>query len=518
MKIESRGFTWKIAIPLVVTLLVATLISYQQTVLYLTDKWANFAVGEYAHGFLVLAIAAYLIFINRHRIAVVAPCPDARILPLLLLSVCLWIASALVDVQVAQAIALWLVLFTLLWAMLGTKVALLLAFPFTYILFALPIWFPLSPILQDITADVVFYVIRYIGVPALRQENVIVLSSGSLAIEEACSGLRYLMAGLTLSTLYAYINYQGVMARATVIIVSAVAAILSNFVRVFIVVYLGYTSEMQHPLVYDHLMLGWYLFGGMVVALLFIDNQLARRLSLTGGPDLLPKNGSGEGTSCSKSFIAVAVVSVLCAVMLAAGPLLINYSNSSGNVATSQAGEVSGRPDLPTAIEGWGKIDAVDDWHPVFNGAQEAKYVYAKADKQVTLYVAYYKNQAQGKELINDLNAITNNKEWRTRYPRAHLLVHDESDVLEQLLVKNDKVKKLVWYQYNVAGKDTANLYEAKLLQVVGVLSGKPQAYVMAVATLVRNDDASAREVLAEFFSDVEMFLANDGRLIPVTD
>jgi len=518
LKIESRGFTWKIAIPLAVSLFVATLISYQQTVLYLSEIWANFAVGEYAHGFLVLVIAAYLIFINRHRIAAVAPCPDARILPLLLLSVCLWVASALVDVQAAQAIALWLVLFTLLWAMLGTKVALLLAFPFTYILFALPIWFPLSPVLQDITADVVFYVIRYIGVPALRQENVIVLSSGSLAIEEACSGLRYLMAGLTLSTLYAYINYQGVMARATVIIVSAGAAILSNFLRVFIVVYLGYTSDMQHPLVYDHLMLGWYLFGGMVVILLFIDNQCARCLSLTGGPDLLPKNGSAEDIVCSKSVITVAVVSVLCAVMVAAGPLLINYSNSSGGVATSQKGEVNGRLALPAVIEGWQQIDAVDDWHPVFNGAQEAKYVYAKANKQVTLYVAYYQDQAQGKELINDLNVITNNKEWRTRYSRAHLLVHDESDVLEQLLVKDDKVKKLVWYQYNVAGKDTANLYEAKLLQVVGVLSGRPQAYVMAVATPLLTNHASAREILAEFFFDIKMFLENNGRLIPVTD
>lgn len=518
MKNESRGFNWKIAIPLVVLLLAVTLISYQQTVLYLTEKWTNFAMGEYAHGFLVLGIAAYLIFINRHRIAVVSPCPDARILPLLLLSVCLWMVSMLVDVQTAQTVALWLVFSTLLWTMLGTKVALLLAFPFAYILFALPIWFPLSPILQDLTADVVFYVIRYIGVPALRQENIIVLSSGSLAVEEACSGLRYLMASLTLATLYAYLNYQGFVARAAVIVVAAGAAILSNFLRVFIVVYLGYRTDMQHPLVHDHLMLGWYLFGGVVVILLFMDNQLARRLSLSGGPDLSPKSGAVERTNCNKGFVTVAVISMACAAVVIAGPLVINYSINSGGAGGDSTAEANESLHLPTVIQGWQQKDAMDDWRPVFNGAQEIKYVYEKAGKQVTLYVAYYRAQVQGKELINDLNKITDNKAWRSKYSRAHLVAFNDSKVREQLLIKSGSINKLVWYRYHVAGKNTANLYEAKLLQVVGVFSGQPLAYVMAAATPVLTDADSARKVLAEFFTDVEMFLANDGRLTPITD
>ena len=64
--------------------------------------------------------------------------------------------------------------------------------------------------------------------------------------------------------------------RLVVVLIAAAAAVLGNMVRVFIVVYLGYATDMQHPLIRDHLALGWYLFGGLVVILLFLDARLQR--------------------------------------------------------------------------------------------------------------------------------------------------------------------------------------------------------------------------------------------------
>ncbi len=513
-------YDWRWAISLFMVSFAVTLVVYLPTVQYLTGVWGDFAVGEYAHGYLVLAIAVYLVVINRERLAVRPPCPDARILPLLALAVFFWLLSALVDVQVAQALGLWSVVFALVWVLFGTRAALLLFFPLLYILFALPIWFPLSQLLQDMTADAVFFVTRLIQIPAYRHENLIVLSSGTLSIEEACSGLRYLMAALTLSTLYAYLNYQHILSRVTVVVTAALAAILSNFVRVFVVVYLGYKTDMQHPLVYDHLMLGWYLFGGVVVILLFIDNRVARMLNLEEKPEQPKRDDSTGIRPCAKGVAPVFVIWMCSVMLLVAGPLLLRMS-----VATqdSQSVTSAGVADggiintivLPEKIGGWSRIPTEDDgWFPVYHGAMEAKYSYRKEGRQVTVFVGYYKNQHQGDEMVNDLNRIANKKVWRPQYVRDRLQHRQGYTVREQLLARTNSQNKLVWYRYNVSGKDTVNKYEAKLLQALGVFTGNAQAYVVAASTYSGSDTGEARKLLADFFADMKMFMNNDGRFI----
>ena len=497
--------------------------AYFSTIEYLAAVWGDISVGEYAHGYLVLAIAAYLVAINRFRLRALTPCPEFRILPLLALAVCFWLLAAIADVQLAQALGLWMILLTLLWAALGTRVALLLLFPVLYILFALPIWFPLSQVLQDLSADVVFYVTRLLHIPAMRQENLIVLSYGTLSIEEACSGLRYLMAALTLSTLYAYLNYRSAVARVVVVLVAASAAIVSNFIRVFIVVYLGYKTDMQHPLVYDHLMLGWYLFGGMVVLLLIVDNRLAKWLSLPGGPDLSLVNLNAGKHQCEKSLSTQLVVWLLVAVLLISGPLLLRLLTMADGDPGSAANSVS--VSLPQSIGQWNRkpFDEKDGWRPVFHGANELQAVYEKGGEQLTVYVAYYARQQQGAEMINDFNKISNKKVWHTLYTRDRMQQYKTGIVREQKLAKSNDVhkrhlNKLVWYQYSVAGRQTVNLYMAKILQAIGVLTGKPQAYVMAVAIPVSAETRQARKVLADFFADVNMFIDNDGRLVQSAD
>jgi exosortase A len=239
--------------------------------------WNQLQIGEYSHGYLVVAISLYLILRQRRTLSTLTPCPNTWALLAVAAASLLWMLAALADVQMLQTVGLLLVVLAVVWTVVGNRVTRALLFPILFIGFAIPVWFPLSPLLQDLTADAVFGTIRLLGIPALRQENLIVLPAGRLSIEEACSGLRYLLAALTLGTLYAYLNYKTFRARLIIVLISVGAAVLSNMLRVFIVVYLGYTTDMQHPLVHDHLSLGWYLFGGLVVILLFLDARLHRQ-------------------------------------------------------------------------------------------------------------------------------------------------------------------------------------------------------------------------------------------------
>ena len=65
----------------IVALLLLTLFFYQRTVLYLVGMWNEIEVGEYAHGYLVLAISGYLILNNRRALLNLQPCPEYRVLP-----------------------------------------------------------------------------------------------------------------------------------------------------------------------------------------------------------------------------------------------------------------------------------------------------------------------------------------------------------------------------------------------------------------------------------------------------
>lgn len=500
MSTEQAKLAWRLAGPSVVVLLLLTLVVYQQTVLYLTGLWNQLSIGEYAHGYLVLAISGYLIFNNRQRLSALTPCPEYRALVAVVAASMLWMVSALVGVQMLQAMALLLLVLVIVWAVLGNQVIRVLAFPILFISFAVPIWFPLSPVLQNLTADVVFWMIRLLNVPALRLDNMIVLPAGTLSITEACSGLRYLLAALTLGTLYAYINYSSLLARLLIVLVAAAAAVLANLLRVFIVVYLGYTTDMQHTFVHDHLSLGWYLFGGLVAILLFFDTYLHRRQPLveSDGSQMLHE----EKTSMvgKKSLLYYFILIVVGGLLVSLAPAVVSRIN---HQSADQVVNVV--PELPEAAGGWLRsVAGSDDWMPVYHGAVNQKRFYQKDNNEVVLYMGYYPVQSQGEELINELNYISNKKVWRTIYPRARIQDMGHRQVLEQLLDNGAKKQRLVWYWYNIAGTPTTNIYEAKVLQALGLLTGKPWAFVVAVAAQTGDDTELTRQVLKDFTQSIE--------------
>jgi len=498
VSVEQTRHTWRIAGISLALLILLTLVLYQQTVQYLISLWNQLESGNYAHGYLVLAISVYLVIRNRQQLVTTAPCPNfSGLLAVIAISV-LSILAILVDVKMLQAVSILLLLLAIIWTVLGSGVTRVILFPVLFIGFAIPIWFPLPPVLQDLTADAVFWLIRTLEVPAFRQENMIILPAGNMSVEEACSGLRYLLAALTLGTLYAYLNYKTFYARLMVVLFSAAAAVLANIVRVFIVVYLGYTSDMQHPLVNDHLMLGWYIFGVLMAILLFIDARIYRRYQIADNTSdagqNMAENESFKHVPCANSRLRYLALMLVTAILVSLGPIAV-YSTSEQMQDQNDVVEFY----LPAGNRGWsGPLASKDDWMPEYHGAVSKKRAYQKGNDQVTLYIGYYPVQKQGEELINVTNRISNNV-WRTVYPQAHEKKAGDQQVLEQRLKDSNGKQRLVWYWYRVAGRNTTNKYEAKALQLLGILTGRSQAFVMAIAIDSKDYDDYTRRVLRDF-------------------
>lgn len=494
---------WRLAGISLTVLLLSVLLMYRGTVRHVVDVWSQWDSG-YSHGYLALAISGYLVYRLRKVLAGQAPCPSFTALAAIAGSSLLWLLAAVAGVLMVQTVALLLVMVSVIWAVCGDRLIRHLLFPVLVIAFALPVWTPLQPLLQDMTADAVNTLARLLGLPVFRQEYMIVLPSGRLAISEACSGLSYLLAALTLGVLYAYLNYRRAWSRLLVVLVAAATAILANIVRVLVVVYLAYRTGMQHPLVDDHFNLGWYLFGSLVVVLLLVDIVLSR---YAGGVAVHAPGTAGTVTErCRRAYSTRMLMLFATLLLAAAGPSLATWLQHRDVTLPDSV------PTLPGGAGGWEVASAQhDDWMPLYHGALSAKQLYLGDGQAVYLYIGYYPQQSQGSELISDLNRIGDGRDWVVLYPRAQAVATAGLDVLEQQLQSAAGTQRLVWYWYRVAGRNTTSRYMAKVLQLLGFVTGKPQAAVFAVAADTGTDLGDARRVLSGFLAEMRPLLERVG-------
>jgi EpsI family protein len=124
-------------------------------------------------------------------------------------------------------------------------------------------------------------------------------------------------------------------------------------------------------------------------------------------------------------------------------------------------------------------------------------------NREIHLYLGMYPAQRQDEELINDLNKISDEKNWRIRHQRALLYNAGEQEILEQLLEKNDDSQRLVWYWYRVAGQESVNKYQAKALQLLGLMKGIQQASIVAIAAKVDEEPEKTRKILGQFIKEM---------------
>ncbi|MDX1655833.1 MAG: EpsI family protein, partial [Candidatus Competibacteraceae bacterium] len=160
----------------------------------------------------------------------------------------------------------------------------------------------------------------------------------------------------------------------------------------------------------------------------------------------------------------------------------------------------------PPAPAGWeGPLPATQQWLPAFREADAQLHrVYRLEQRPVHLYMAYYRRQQQGAELINATNALHTADRWLHlgQGQRQVDLGVGKRVVNSRYLGTTGRERLLIWHWYQVAGSDTTSPLVAKLLEVWGKLTGQGAA-VIAIATHGDLEQAAAGELLAEFLQDL---------------
>jgi exosortase len=138
-----------------------------------------------------------------------------------------------------------------------------LLFPWAVLFLMIPlptiIFNELSLPLQFLASRLGSSLLTIVGVPVLREGNVIQLPSLTLDVAEACSGLRYLISLVTIATIYGYRNGPNFSQRVWTVLVAIPVAIGANALRIMGT---GIVGEYWNPQMAEGF---FHTFSGLIV-------------------------------------------------------------------------------------------------------------------------------------------------------------------------------------------------------------------------------------------------------------
>jgi len=446
-------------------------VSYCHTLYELHLKWTLFD-QFYSHGYLLLAFAFYLGFSLRRTLAVV----DFAPVPLMLFplggAVFLWTLARIVDVQIVQFLLLPALLVCASVAMLGLSVTKLIAGPVCLIYFAIPLWDYAIPLLQNLTVAVCGNVVDMLGVPAHITGNFIEIPVGVFHVENGCSGVNYLVIMLALTYSYAWLEQLPWRQWLELLALALLAGLAANWVRVGSLVIIGHLTQMQHPLVHNHVTYGWIIFSVVMVLMALVGRLVVGNSVVIHVP--FPQTGSHRTSPASIAVVVVLMIgpalSALASVQLASGASLKPVELPSGSI---KDGWIMTQPEKKPA------------WSPDFKNADEViiRKVVIGFD-ELTLHIFRYHSQSHDKELIGYRNHLFEEGVWE------QVATGNSGPDLHYMDIYNPKndLRYRVWFWYQVGDAITASGPKAKLLSIYGLLKDRSDASLVTLSRACGRD------------------------------
>jgi exosortase len=244
----------------------------------LVRQWAT--DEDVGHGFFVPVVAGFIAWKRREQLLAVKPVPNYWGLVVAAFGAIQMLLGTLGAQLFIARTAFWVSLAGAVLFLGGTRTLKILAFPLFLLLFMFPIpaivYARITLPLQLFASSVAETVLNFVGIPVLRDGNVLELASQRLSVVEACSGIRSLLSLGFLSLVYAYFFEKKVWMRWALLPATIPIAIAANASRVTLT---GILSEIRPDLARGafHLFEGWVLFI-VALTLLIAFHQIVNRI------------------------------------------------------------------------------------------------------------------------------------------------------------------------------------------------------------------------------------------------
>jgi len=255
-----------------VALLLLTAWLYASILARLFLQWVGpHSDPNFQHGVFVPLFALFVLWQDRKKLQPIAPAPSWTGLPLVVLSLVMLVLGVLGAELFFSRVSLLILLAGLIILFQGWTFFRAVLFPWAFLILMIPIpallinrvTFPL----QLLASELASVLLEVVGVPVLRQGNVIVLASMPLDIAEACSGIRSLLTLVTLAIIYGYLMETRSWVRVVLALSAVPIAVAANSFRIFGTGLLVQYWDPDKAQGFYHALGGWLIF---VVALLLL--------------------------------------------------------------------------------------------------------------------------------------------------------------------------------------------------------------------------------------------------------
>ena len=469
-------------------ILIVPALFYQTTLAMAKVWWVN---ETFTHGFLIFPITLWLIWEKKDYLSKLYPAPEPLVLFITFLISCLWLISALIDVKVVMQLSMISIILTLIWAISGRKIFFYLLFPFLFLYFAVPLGQGLIPVLMEFTANATVYLIRLTGIPIYQDGLNFILPSGSWSIVEECSGVRYLIATLTLGVVYAYLNYTSLKKRLIFIAFAIIVPIFANSLRAFIIVMLGHFSGMKIAIGADHLVYGWVLFGIIIFIMFYIGSFW--RDSKDDFDKKAPVSAAHQLKPYTAGYLtfSLIVISLFPLLFYQLQSHTVNSQHTANTIAKIDHFGPWQRQTINTSI-----------WNPIFHQADlTLSDIYVSSQDSVQLDIGYFYTQRDGSETVSTSNKLVDPYGQTWNIISSSVVSTGRFSVREATILNANK-KLLTWQWYRMGELQTYNPYKAKIYEAyMRIFSGRTDGAFITLSTPLDEDKLAARTTLSLFFN-----------------
>jgi EpsI family protein len=359
--------------------------------------------------------------------------------------------------------------------------------------------------------------LRATGIPVYREGLQFVIPSGNWSVVEACSGIRYLIASVTVGCLFAYLSYRSLTKRLIFVGVAILVPLVANWLRAYMIVMIGHLSGNELATGVDHLIYGWVFFGIVILIMLMIGARWADAPVPADAPPAgsrVAKPLMGFTAGATRSLAIAAVVALLVATSPHAAQRLLALSV---NTEPVQFAPLTVQPPWQAAAQ------PPNSWAPSFKFASATAHTgyLGPQGQMVGVHISYYRDQDYERKLVSSENVLVPSRD--TAWVRlaggsasttlgAQPLQVASATLREQGTALASSGERLqVWRFYWVNGRFTASDIAAKLQGALGRVTGQgDDSAIVALYTPLNRElpEAQAREQANERLQD---FLKTQG-------
>ncbi len=486
---------WKNTLLSILAVTLLSFVIFFETWASIVEIWSR--SNTYTHGYIIIPISIWLAWSKRHHYK--NPCPSPNKLPWLVIigSGFLWLIANLINVLVIQQYAVVSLLIGSIWVILGTRIALQMIFPLAFLFLMVPVGESLIPPLMEYTATFTVAMLRLTGLSVYREGMHFSLTSGHWSVVEACSGINYLIASITLGLVFAHITYSSFWKRGLFFFFSILIPIIANGFRAYMIVMIGHLSGMKLAVGVDHILYGAVFFGLVIMAMFYVgsfwkDSETESTAHFISKDTVIPANPKHRLT------IILPAIGFLFLVWPLTSSFLTQHPIESGHLIQDFT-KLKHQDWQPVADPGWG-------WAPTFEGVTaEAMHYFQKDRHIVGLYQANFGEESQGgSELVNSEHILIKPKDrkWRINSTgHSTLKYHNEALDVDKSILRSLYKDILVQRWYLIGQNHTASPYQAKWFQLIKRLTGdsSPELQIILVTQATRPQYKDAEVILINF-------------------